>query len=169
MRFSSGVRIYTDDGSESNGRELDLPVGPIAPLATVRRSFFVETKSSGRLGVSFKLQGDRTEMQGPAPSEMNMEIHPRPIPVTPQIPADIVSYLGDRAIEECQKIHPCAQKSPLGGCMRYPDSEESRRCLAERNIELFSGCELRYRQGEDLTDWYICLMKRHGFEVRVPE
>lgn len=132
-----------------------VQIGKMRPLEQKKFSFALNSHSSGTVFVSV--------LQGSEPIKfVELKIEGRPVPDTPQVPADIFSYLSDKAMEECQKIFPCMKADEAGKCLLYPDSAESEACVAEQNAILFSGCD-EFKQGDLGKDWAICLMKKYGF------
>jgi hypothetical protein len=97
-------------------------------------------------------------------SEKIIMVMPRPVQEVPVTPSDIVSYLGDKARENCDTKYPCSKSNQSGFCLKnHPDNHH---CVVDENRRLFSGCEEYeddYKTGT-LNRYYACLMKKHGFK-----
>lgn len=141
-------------GSARNTFSLAIP--DLRPFEHRHVSLTIVPKTSGSITATAALPG------AGAPQALLISVRPRPVSKTPLVPADIFSYLGDKAVALCQKVWPCKSRNADGSCASYPDSPESKKCLADRNKELFAGCD---EARNDTDSWAICLMEKNGFKV----
>ncbi len=103
------------------------------------------------------------ERAGKKSATLKLPIMSRPVDAIPRTPSDMVSYLGDKAVENCMKNFPCKTRTPAGSCKEYPDSAESKKCLIDENRRLFDVCGEGPQTNAAVDAWSACLFEKYGF------
>ncbi len=142
LSFSQGMNIIDTNDKQvtewvannypysRNVKEIIFPVGNLSPFEHHALSIIVMSAQSGYLAVKGELiyAGVATPIQ-----TLELQIKSRPTDSIPRVPADIISYLGDKAVENCKEHYPCTTLDSFGRCTSYPDSSKSKKCLIEQN------------------------------------